>query len=58
MNIYFYALFSKDYAFILESVEQLEQSLIQHYLLSLMKNIVNWFFRADYIIPKEQHKNY
>jgi IS5 family transposase len=40
MNIYFYALFSKDYAFILESVEQLEQSLIQHHLLSLMKNIV------------------
>jgi IS5 family transposase len=40
MNIYFYALFSRNYTLILEAVEQLEQSLIQYHLLLLMKNIV------------------
>jgi IS5 family transposase len=40
MNIYFYALFSKDYALILEANKQLELGLIQYHLLSLIKNIV------------------
>jgi IS5 family transposase len=39
MNIYFYALFSKDYALILASVEQLKKCLMQYYLLLLINHI-------------------
>jgi len=40
MNIYFYALFSKDYTLFLESIEQLGQSMTQYHQLLLEKNLV------------------
>lgn len=38
MNIYFYALFSRDYALVLEAVEQVKQHLMQYYLFLLIKD--------------------
>lgn len=38
MNIYFYALFSRDYALTIEAIEQVELHLIQYYLFLLIKN--------------------
>ena len=38
MNIYFYALFSRDYALTIEAVEQVVLNLIQYYLFLLIKN--------------------
>ena len=39
MNIYFYALFSRDYVLALEAIVQVEQNLKEYHLLLLMKNI-------------------
>jgi len=38
MNIYFYALFSRDYALTIEAIEKVELHLIQYYLFLLIKN--------------------
>jgi len=38
MNIYFYALFSRDYALTIEAIEQVVLNLIQYYLFLLIKN--------------------
>lgn len=39
MNIYFYALFSRDYTLVVEAVLQVEQNLKEYHLLLLIKNI-------------------
>ncbi|VAW25783.1 hypothetical protein MNBD_BACTEROID06-571, partial [hydrothermal vent metagenome] len=40
MNIYFYALFSRDYALVVEALAQLEQEMQQYWMLFFMKSVL------------------